>query len=261
MNIVSLEQSIYDVITQCEGRVSIAIDLHPHTISINSQEIYPAASLIKIPILLAGVRQAQQEVIDLEQLVTIPPKEKVGGAGVLSALSDTITLTVKDLLTLMIIVSDNTATNLLIDRLGRKSIDELCNVLSLEHTSIKRKLMDFEGMERGFDNQTSASDMIRCLKAIDKSTLFESTSRDMMLHILGQQQFYDKLPAMMNRQIVSVANKTGELPGVEHDCAIIRYKGKTAYIAVLIDQLENNHIGRQTITQIGHLLYTYLVSR
>ncbi|WP_110112285.1 serine hydrolase [Bacillus sp. CGMCC 1.16541] len=259
MNIVSLEERIQTVIDKCRGRVSVAIDMCPHSITIHADTTYSAASLIKVPILLEGYRQVQQGVIDLEELVTVPQKDKVGGAGVLTSLSDAATLTIKDLLTLMIIVSDNTATNLLIDRLTQQSIHELCRQLDLQHTSLQRKLMDFEAITKGLDNLTSASDMVKCLKMIDKSQVFEKENRDRMLHTLQQQQFYDKLPAKMNRDIVSIANKTGELPGVEHDCAIVHYKDQTVYVAVLIDELDDNYEGRQIITEIGHLLYTYLV--
>ncbi|WHY78402.1 serine hydrolase [Neobacillus sp. WH10] len=74
------------------------------------------------------------------------------------------------------------------------------------------------------------------------------------------QQFQDRLPGMMNLDGVMAANKTGSLPQVGHDCAIIMYKGKTAYAAVLMDQLDDVIAGKQTISRIGKHIYYYLLS-
>jgi beta-lactamase class A len=259
MNEKLLEGKILGAIEKCMGRVSVAIDLPSRSIQINNDSPFSAASLIKVPILLEGFRQAEEGEICLNETVMVPIEDRVGGAGVLSTLSENMSLTVEDLLTLMIIVSDNTATNLMIDRIGAEAINNLCNSLALKHTKLSRKLMDFQSMEQGYDNLTSASDIITCLRILDQSPLFSEQSREKMLSILHQQQFDTKLPARMDRERVFIANKTGELPGVEHDCAIVRYEEKTAYIAVLIDGLGENETARDTIAEIGKLLYDYLV--
>lgn len=249
-----------EAIDKSIGRFSVAIDLPSHSIKINHDTPYSAASLIKVPILLEGFRQAEQGKIDLNEMVMVPKEDRVGGAGVLATLSETISLTVEDLLTLMIIVSDNTATNLIIDRIGSEAINNLCNALALNHTNLSRKLMDFQAIEQGYNNFTSASDIITCLRIMDQSPLFSEQSREKMLFILHQQQFNTKLPARMDRKRVFIANKPGELPGVEHDCAIVRCEGKTAYIVVLIDGLGENESARDTIAEIGKLLYDYLTN-
>jgi beta-lactamase class A len=255
-----LEHKIRKVMDLCDGRVSVAIDLPSQFIQINGESSYSAASLIKIPILLEGFRQSEEGKISLNEKVPVPKAGRVGGAGVLAALSENLSLTIEDLLTLMIIVSDNTASNLLIDQLGSNAIQELCSNLKLKHTRLHRKLMDFKAMENGLNNYTSALDIISCLKVMDISPEFSRASREKMLHILHQQQFDTKLPSRMDREAVYVANKTGELPGVEHDCAILKLGNKTAYIAVLIDELEENKSGKDTIAQIGKLIFDFLIS-
>jgi beta-lactamase class A len=254
-----LEHKIGEVMDTCDGRVSVAIELPSHSIHIDSDRSYSAASLIKLPILLEGFRQSEEGKVSLHEKVLVHKEQRVGGAGVLTGLSETISLTIEDLLILMIIVSDNTASNLLIDRLGSNKIQECCNSLHLKHTKLLRKLMDFKAIEKGLDNYTSAIDIISCLKAMDKSPRFRHSSREKMLNILHQQQFVTKLPSRMDRNAVYVANKTGELPGVEHDCAIVKLGNKTAYIAVLIDELEENQSGKETIVQIGKLIYDHLI--
>ena len=255
----SLEDNIRKIIDLCDGRVSVVIDLPLQSIIINGDRPYSAASLIKIPILLEGFRQSEKGQISLSDKVMVPKKGRVGGAGVLASLSENLSLTIEDLLTLMIIVSDNTASNLLIDRLGSNSIQELCHSLNLKETRLLRKMMDFKAMEGGLNNFTSALDIITCLKVMDHSPEFSQTSREKMLNILQQQQFDHKLPAKMDKDAVFVGNKTGELPGVEHDCAILKYGDKTGYIAVLIDELEENESGKYIIAQIGKLVFDFLV--
>ncbi|MGG4168034.1 serine hydrolase [Rossellomorea vietnamensis] len=254
-----LENNIREIVIRCNGRVSVAVELPSYSFHINGDSTYSAASLIKIPILLEGFRQAQEGKISLSDRVTIPKEGRVGGAGVLVSLSDHLTLTVKDLLTLMIIVSDNTASNLLIERLGSNAIQDLCDTLQLKQTRLLRKLMDFEAVEQGLNNYTSALDILSCLKVLDIGKEYSPTSRKKMLHILHQQQFDTKLPSRMDRGSVYIANKTGELPGVEHDCAIIKFREKTAYIAVLIDELGQNEPGKDTIAQIGKLMSDFLI--
>jgi beta-lactamase class A len=252
-----LEEQIHKVIDEGAGRVSLAIELPSHTIKVHSDDRYSAASLIKLPILLEGFRQIQEGKLDPDELISVPQAEKVGGAGVLSHLSLRSEVTILDLLTLMIIVSDNTAANLLIDRVGMKSINEMCKHLGLKETQLNRKLMDLKALQSGIDNHISAFDVLTCIKAIDQDELFHD-SRESMLRTLQNQQFCHKLPAKINRDLVYTANKTGELPGVEHDCAIFRFKGETIYAAVLIDELTDQTAGSDVLVRIGSFLNAYM---
>jgi beta-lactamase class A len=253
-----LEQKIQKVIMEGEGRISLAIELPTYSIHLNSDETVSAASLIKLPILLEGFRQIQEGKMNPGEVITVPQTEKVDGAGILSHLSQHSKVTIQDLLTLMIIVSDNTATNLLIDRIGMTSVSEICKRLGLKYTQLNRKLMDFDALKAGVDNHMSASDALICMKAIDKNEMFHASRRESMLNMLYNQQFNHKLPAKINRAHVYVANKTGELPGVEHDCAILRYKEHTVYAAVLIEGLRDNVRGREMIIKIGEYLNEYI---
>ncbi|MCA1053855.1 class A beta-lactamase-related serine hydrolase [Rossellomorea aquimaris] len=255
----NLEHELQRIVEDGEGRVTMAIDLPDHSIRINSEEKVSAASLIKLPILLQGFRQIEEGLLNPDEVISVPLPEKVGGAGILSHLSQHSKVTIHDLLTLMIIVSDNTATNLLIDRIGMDSIKEICEFLELKETQLNRKMMDFEALRSGKNNVTSARDVLTCLKTIDHGKMFHPTSRDAMSRMLHHQQFNQKLPAKVNRDFVDVGNKTGELPGVEHDCAIFRHKEHTFYTAVLIDGLSDNEIGSRMLVDIGKCLNDYLM--
>ncbi|PLS16193.1 serine hydrolase [Bacillus sp. M6-12] len=259
MNIIDLEKAVKIEIEKCSGRVGLYLELDGGTIEHNSNEVFRSASLIKVPILVEGFRQKEEGRIHLNQPVTIQRRDKVGGSGVLQVLSDKSFMTLKDIMTLMIIVSDNTATNVMIDLLGMDSINRTIKELGLEKTILERKMMDFQAAEQGKDNLTCAADMALCLKAIQEASFLSDESSREMADILKNQQFLDKLPAMMDLDKVAVAGKTGGLHCIEHDCAIIRYGEKVAYAAVLSDELPSKEDGRRTISAIGKLIFDFMV--
>jgi beta-lactamase class A len=239
------------------GRVGLAIEIEGESFYFNSEKIFPSASVIKIPILIEGLRQSEIGKINLEELISIP--NRAGGSGVLQILSSNVMMTVKDLMSLMIIVSDNTATNLLIDLLGIEAINDSMKNMGLQDTVLSRQMMDFVAIEHGLDNYTSPRDMISCLKVVNEGTYLSKASRKIALEIMKYQQFQDKLPGMIDLDRIFVANKTGSLPRVEHDCAVFKYKGKTAYAAVLLDHLDDIFAGKQKISRIGKHIYNYLL--
>lgn len=260
MEFTWLKREISKITAQCEGRVGLVIDTEIDRMEINSGDSFSAASLIKIPILIAGFRQNDKGILNIKNNIPVLETNRVGGSGVLQALSEDLEMRLIDLMALMIIVSDNIATNLLIEQFGWSEINQCMKELDLKGTKLKRKMMDFNALKNGIDNFTTANDMVTCLKAINEQKYLSKESSATALMIMEQQQFRDKLARDMDLEKVQVASKTGELPGVEHDCAVIRYKGKVIYAAVLIDQLSQQENGRQTIAQIGKCISQYFMS-
>lgn len=252
-----LEGKICKELDGFKGRFGLALEIGGARLLINSDEVFPSASVIKIPILIEGLRQSESGRINLNQLVSL--SNRAGGSGVLQALSDHALMTVQDLLTLMITVSDNTATNLLIDLIGIKEINSTIRNLGLQQTALNRKMMDHEAVERGFDNLTSPLDMLVCLKTINEGSFLTGESRRLALKIMHFQQFHDKLSAQLDLGQVFVASKTGGLPAVEHDCAIIKTQGNTAYVAALTDQLADAYAAKLVMSRIGNHIYEYLI--
>lgn len=252
-----LKNNIEDELLDLNGRVGLAIEIEGKSFYFNSEKIFPSASLIKIPILIEGLRQSEKGKINLNELISIP--RKAGGSGVLQALSRDAVMTIKDLMTLMIIVSDNTATNMLIDLLGMDEINGSMKKMGLKDSVLSRKMMDFEASKHGSENYTSPRDMIICLKVVNEGTYLSEASRKAALEIMHFQQFQDKLPGRIDHDQIFVANKTGSLPCVEHDCAVFKYKGKTTYAAVLLDHLDDLYTAKQKISRIGKHIYNYLL--
>lgn len=244
------------------GRIGLAIEVQDsENFTINGDQLFPSASIIKLPILLAGLIKAKNGEIDLDEVITISENSKVGGAGVIQALSKNASLSIQDLLTLMITVSDNTATNLIIDLIGMDAINDKFKQVGLTNTVLQRKMMDFTAMEKGKDNLTSPLEMIHCLKLLNGLNFtigFEGTV--IAREILKSQQFKNKLPERMDQEKITILNKTGELPAIEHDCAILEFRGRRVYVAVMMDGLLDQYSAKQLMHWIGKHISDFLVS-
>lgn len=258
MNIEQLKKNVYRELAGCKGRASLFMEIEGKIIEFNSEEVYQSASLIKIPILYEALRQIEAGIISPDEHVSIRDGDKIGDTGVLQALHAVKSYAIKDLLTLMVIVSDNSATNLIIDLLGIESINKTIGSLSMENSILQRKMLDFQSVKSGKDNFTTAADIVTCLKAGVTGTDIKKESRETFLSILQQQQFKEKLPANMMEEFMRIGNKTGELPGLEHDCAVVKYGESEAFVAVLIDHLSDSEIGKSTIRQIGKHLNGFI---
>lgn len=256
-----LKEKIQEEIQGFHGRVGLAIEMEDtKPINLNSQEIFQSASLIKVPILLSILLANQKGEFDILQQITITSENKVGGSGVLQALSNGLTLSVKDLMTLMIIVSDNTATNLLIDLLGIEAINAAFKELGLKQTRLNRKMMDLAAIKEGKDNQTTPEEIVHCLKLVNEfNEQFGIDGQNIAKEMLKHQQFREKLPALVAEDKINVFNKTGELSNIEHDCAIFDFQGSIGYVAVLMDGLYDQENAKQTIRKIGNHISDFFI--
>lgn len=229
-----LRQQIDQLIQTAPGRVGLVVkDLSTEeTLHWSPEERFPAASVIKIPILVEALRQEQAGRLRLDERIPVRAEDKVGGFGILKELPSVETVSLLDLLTLMIIISDNTATNLCIARVGMDAVNETMASLGLRATVLQRKMMDVAARERGLDNFTSAGDIARLLELIATDKVLTPEACTRALDILTRQQVNDRLPLLLPSQ-VKVAHKTGELPGIRHDVGILFIDPRRVVIAAL----------------------------
>lgn len=150
----------------------------------------------------------------------------------LKALAPGLQPTWSDLATLMITVSDNVATNLVIDRLGMDVIQVWIDMAGLAETRLERRMMDRAAMSAGRGNWTSAADTETLLSAITAGACVSSEASREMRRALEAQQIQDRLPRRLADGVV-VANKTGNFADVIHDAGIVTWAGETLVIAVL----------------------------
>ena len=261
MSIHALQHRLQEIADGLDGVMSLCIQVDDQILTVGPQDRFSAASVIKVPIMMAAFLESQRGALDLHQSVVIPDKERVGGSGVVSRLSRGITLTLIDLVTLMIIVSDNTATNLCIDAVGIPAINEYLSLVGCSDTVLGRRLMDYEARRQGRDNFVAARDMVAILRDLWHKTTLDDAHRQLALDILFEQQFRDKLPRRIPDHgdgRVRLAHKTGELAGIEHDIGILLVGGKPAFIAALTRDLSETAAGRAAIGEVGLAVYQYM---
>ena len=214
---------------------SIYVGYHNESIVKQSKPVR-AASMIKVYILGYLFEEIEAGHINLDETMELEESDKVGGAGVLSGYAVGTKLTVDELAKLMITVSDNSATNILIRRLGIESINQYIVKNGFMDTKLQRYMMDLEAIRQGHENYTSAKDLGNWFMNLLEGKGMASSSREkMLMYLLGQTDTETFNEALSNRLI---AHKTGELAGVYHDGGIIfqnqDYKKGEAYILITL---------------------------
>ncbi|WP_080848818.1 serine hydrolase [Cytobacillus gottheilii] len=257
MNWDQFNRDVQRLTSAAHGRVSLFIESDKGVIEIDHHALYRAASTIKIPILIEALRQAESGRLDLKQPISISSAHITGGAGILQSLSLPAEMKLVDLLSLMIVVSDNSATNILIDLLGQNQIVQCLKVMNLQETKLQRKMMDIEAGRRGFENTTSAYDLGICLKFLIEDGLLKEESRALALEMMGRQQFR-KLAYSVNGSKITVYGKTGELPGVSHDCVIVKKDHHLLYAVVLMDGFTQAEEALIYFSRLGRLIEQYM---
>ncbi|MBP2626135.1 MAG: hypothetical protein H6Q68_846 [Firmicutes bacterium] len=253
-----LRRKIEDILASYTGRWGIVI-INKSTgkvLKINPDMVFPAASMIKVSIMYEIMKQAAVGSIDLDASLVVTNDVRVGGAGILQELRPDITMTVIELITLMIVLSDNTATNMLIDLIGMDAVNRTMTDLGLKSTVLRRQMMDFEAAQAGKENHTTAEDLALLFGIIESHQKLSPEYGTLMLDILKRQQVRDKLPFYLPEETV-LANKTGTLTGVEHDGGILFLPSGSYIISILTADLEVNYQGLQLVASIGKVIYDH----
>ena len=249
------KKKIEKIISQVEGNVCINFyDLNKNNgFSVNGDKKVLSASMIKLLILAELMKKIFENKFSLSDTVMMANFMKIGGDGVLKELNTGHHFTLKELATLMIIVSDNQATNILIDFLGMENINQLGKELDLKETFLGRKMMDAEARKKGYDNYTCADDISLLLKLIYQEKLINKEASQLMLDILLRQQQGERLQRYLPSDI-KIAHKCGDLDNLENDGGII-WLGDRAYILVVLTNGMPNLQCKQTIGKISKFIY------
>jgi beta-lactamase class A len=187
------------------------------TVAVNADTRFPTASVIKVPVMVAVFQQVADGRLRKDQLLTLREAEKVGGSGVLHSLRAGAQLSVGDLLYLMIAVSDNTATNMLIGLVGTKAVDDLMAARGFPLTRLYRptfrggKADVFPEEEKEFGlGSTTPREMGRLLEGIARGSVVGKAASAEMMALLRKQQDRDMIPRRLPEDDdVLVASKSG----------------------------------------------------
>lgn len=241
-----------------DGVMGVAIrDLKTgEEILINADTLFPTGSSIKIPVLIELHRQVAAGSIRLTETVRIPEGSQVGGSGILLHFSPgSSQLSLGDLSVLMIALSDNSATNLLIDRLGMAGINQTLTDLGLSRIRLRRRMIDLAAMARGDENVATPREAARLLGMLAAGKV---VSPEVSAAVLKTLRIPKSSP--IPRSIppsITIANKPGAVEGVACDWALVEVPGRPFTIAVMTSFNGESAGADDSIAKIARLAYDY----
>jgi len=185
-----------------------------NSLALNADETFPTASTIKIAILAELFHQSQLGKLNLNEPYVLQSKDLVGGSGISSSLTPgTTKLTLRDVAALMISVSDNSMTNVIIDRVGMENVNALLDSLGLSHTRLRRKMMDIKAAAEGRENTSTPREISQLLEALYKGKVLNKQFTEDFFNLLSiHKESY--LPRLLPEDL-RIANKPGELERTE----------------------------------------------
>jgi beta-lactamase class A len=217
-------------------------------------EIFPLASTIKLAVLYELFKQADEGRLKLDEVRPLERRHVVGGSGVLTQLSAPA-MPLRDYAILMVVLSDNTATNLLIDAVGMANVTRRMGALGLKTLQLRRRMIDAEAARRGDENVGTPADLARLLTAIYRSEGLTKGSSEAIIGILRRPKtsaLRDGVPAG-----VPVANKTGTLEGVAADAGIVYLADRPYVFVATTTFLQSNAAGVAAIRAASQAAFEY----
>lgn len=247
-----LETSIHEIDAQLDGVMGVAIEdltTGDHYVQ-QENEVFAQASSIKITVLANLYLQAQQGKLKLTDLYTVQSSDLVPDSDIMNGLTPGVTrITLRDLATMMVAVSDNAATNVLIDRVGMDNVNAMLDSLSLSHTRLRRKMMDLEAAKQGRENISTPREMMTLLDAIYHGKVLNKESTADFFKMLSTNK-----DSWIPRNLppdVKVANKPGALEAVRNDSGIVFVEGRPYVICVMTSFLHNEREGEEAISKVS----------
>jgi beta-lactamase class A len=251
-----LESTIDDLDHHLDGVLGVAIlDLGSgRKFLLHADEVFPQASSIKVAVLAELYHQAQTGKLKLTDLYSVQASDLVADSNLMGGLTPGVTrVTLRDLATMMVAVSDNSATNVLIDRIGMENVNLLMDSLGLMHTRLRRKMMDLKAAGEGRENISTPAEMM---------ALFEDLYRGKILNPEMTADFFKVLSTHKESFIprdlpegLKIANKPGELEGVRNDSGVVFIENRPYVICAMTTYLRHERDGEEAITRISAAAY------
>jgi beta-lactamase class A len=255
---LKLAQQLRRMSTEFDGILGIAVkDLKSgEAFGVNAETVFPQASSIKIPILVELFRQEQEGTLRLEERVEVKRAQMVGGSGVLQRFGDgTSALSLHDLAVLMIVLSDNSATNILIDRVGIENVNGTLRRLGLAQTRLQRRMMETEAQRASRENLSTPHEMAMLLELLHQGKLLDAAHTTAALEILR----YPKNTPLRGGlpENVALADKPGSLPGVRCDSGIVLLEGRPYVISVMTTYNGDDEIAERAISDLSRRVFEH----
>ena len=263
-----LDARVEEIAARLDGAMGVAIlDLTDGRILLrNADRVFPAASSIKLTILLELYRQDQEAragargKAKLDDIYTFDPKDLVEDSRIMEGLTAGVTrITNRDLAQFMIAVSDNAAANILYDRVGKDNVNATLRGLGLSKTILQRKMMDVAAARRGEENVATPQEIVRLLEAIQKEKMLNKQSNAALIKQLSTLKG-SYIPRYLPEG-VQVANKPGELEGVRTDSGIVFVQNRPFAISVMTAYDHDERAAERDISEVALEAYHYFEMR
>ncbi len=247
-----LENSVGEVDRNLDGAMGVAIlDLtDDHKYLLHANDVFAQASSIKICVLAELYRQAQQGKLRLTDLYTVNAADLVPDSDIMGGLTPGVTkITLRDLATMMVAVSDNSATNVLIDRVGMENVNAFLDSLGLTHTRLRRKMMDLKAATEGRENVSTPAEMMALLEALYRGKVLNKEMTDDFFRVLSTHK-----DSWIPRDLpddLKVANKPGALEGVRNDSGVVFVEKRPYILCVMTTYLRRERDGEEAISKIS----------
>jgi beta-lactamase class A len=223
---------------------------------IRGDEIMPQASSIKIAVLAELYLQAQQGKLKLTDEYVVRKDDLVGESYIMGGLTPGVTrLTLRDLATMMIAVSDNSATNVLIDRVGMENVNAMLEGMGFHNTRLRRKMLDLKAAAEGRENVSTAREMMTLLETVYAGKLLNKEMTADFIKMLSTHKESSMLQGLPDDAVA--ANKPGELEAVRNDSGIVLVKNRPYILCVMTAYLRDEREGSAAIRKIAALTYSY----
>ncbi|MBR1647237.1 MAG: serine hydrolase [Selenomonadaceae bacterium] len=198
-----------------------------------------SASMIKVFILAAVMDKANRGELDIDETLTLNGSDKVGGAGILAGYASGTQLSLREVLELMITHSDNTATNIVIDRVGMDAINAYIKSQGYGDTVLRRKMMDYDAIAAGRENFSSVRDLGTIFLKLYNYECVNEKFDKIMLDFLVKQTDTDCFPAALPDK--QIAHKTGALDGLYDDGGIIYSNAGDAVLVIMTENFTGEY--------------------
>lgn len=261
-----LDATVQQVNRELNGTMGVAIlDLTDgRTLLLNPDAVFAQASCIKVTVLAELYRQDQQAEqgtpgkARLTDMYTMDSSDLVADSAIMAGLTPGMTkLTNRDLATFMVAVSDNSATNVLIDRVGMANVNAMLDSLSLTHTRLQRKMMDVKAAQAGRENLSTPREMMTFFADLYQGKLLNQTITNNYFKELSTKKSSD-IPRFLPEDLM-IANKPGELAGVRNDIGVVFVPNRPFVIVVMTAYLQHERDGNDAIAKIAKAAYEYFV--
>jgi len=269
---LNTKEEVQKLLSSSSGTYSVAFkDLqNGEVILINEQIYFHAASTMKTPVMIEVFKQAQFGKFNLSDSVEVKNdfKSIVDGSSFSIDKNDDSEkdlynligrkTTIYDLITRMITISSNLATNILIEIVGPDNVTESMRQLGANMIKVLRGVEDSKAYNKGLNNITTAFDLMIIYDKIAKGEILSEESHKKIIDILLNQKFNDIIPAKLPKDI-KVAHKTGSITNVEHDSGIVFLPDGRKYVLVLLSKdLPNNNYGKEVLSKVSNIIYENL---